>query len=146
MKIAILKMLFSEMSSRLEMREITPGSSTEIIHSTSKSRRTCCYMQISEIRDCQAKVLSVLLLAGGSHSSSRVYLFHMQLEIEKTARFITIIFVPLSGLGQEQVTEINKRSRELGATEDTAIFYDKTKVGDHHLEDILKGKYKWVYI
>ena len=67
----------------------------------------------------------------------------MQLEIEKTARFITIIFVPLSGLGQEQVTEINKRSRELGATEDTAIFYDKTKVGDHHLEDILKGKYKW---
>lgn len=70
----------------------------------------------------------------------------MQLKIEKTARFITIIFVPLSGLGQEQVTEINKRSRELGAKEDTAIFYDKTKVGDHHLEDILKGKYKWVYM
>jgi superfamily II DNA helicase RecQ len=112
-------------------------------------------MQILEIRESQAQVLSllykeksVLLLARTGWGKSLIFqgLFHMQLEVEKTARFITIIFVPLSGLGQEQVTEINKRSRELGATEDTAIFYDKTKVGDHHLEDIQKGKYKWVYM
>jgi superfamily II DNA helicase RecQ len=112
-------------------------------------------MQISELRKSQAQVLSllykeksVLLLARTGWGKSLIFqgLFHMQLEIGKSARFITIIFVPLSGLGQEQVAEINKRSRELGATEDTAFFYDQTKVGDHHLEDIQRGKYKWVYM
>ncbi|OXV06558.1 hypothetical protein Egran_05676 [Elaphomyces granulatus] len=98
-------------------------------------------MQISELRESQAQVLR---LAGKSLIFQG--LFHMQLDIGKSARSITIIFVPLSGLGQEQVTEINKRSRELGATEDTALFYDKTKVGDHHLEDIQRGRYKWVYM
>jgi superfamily II DNA/RNA helicase len=67
-------------------------------------------MQISEIRESQAKVLSllykeksVLLLARTGWGKSLIFqgLFHMQLKIEKTARFITIIFVPLSGLGQE---------------------------------------------
>jgi hypothetical protein len=82
--------------------------------------------------------------AGESHSSSRVYSI-CNLKLRRLLDS-SLLYLLLSGLGQEQVTEINKRSRELGATEDTAIFYDKTKVGDHHLENILKGKYKWVYM
>ena len=61
-------------------------------------------------------------------------------------RHITIVFIPLSGLGQEQVAELNERGRKLGATTDQAIFYDKTKLADCHLDDIKQGRYRWVFL
>jgi len=42
--------------------------------------------------------------------------------------------------------EINQRARELDAKEDVAVFYDKTKIGEHYLKDIKEGKYKWIYL
>jgi ATP-dependent DNA helicase RecQ len=60
----------------------------------------------------------------------------------KPKRKITFVFVPLSGLGEEQVEAL----KVLENDPDAAFFYDKSKVDPHHLEDIFSGKYRMVYM
>ena len=112
-------------------------------------------MGVPKIRELQAKVLSllkkkhcVLLLARTGWGKSLIFqgLYYMDLDPKNSTQYITVVFVPLTGLGQEQVGEINRRGRAHGEKDDVAIFYDKTKVADHHLEDIRKGKYRWIYL
>lgn len=112
-------------------------------------------MKIPQIRETQARVLkllhkqkSVLLLARTGWGKSLIFqgLFHMNLETNKPCRFITIVFVPLSGLAQDQVVEINQRAKDQGAVKDVAIYYDRTKIGIHYLHDIRDGEYQWVYL
>lgn len=50
------------------------------------------------------------------------YAVMKDLERSRPSRKITLIFAPLSGLGQDQAFEINEKARR-----DVAIFYDKTK-------------------
>jgi hypothetical protein len=52
-------------------------------------------------------------------------------ERSRPSRKITLIFAPLSGLGQDQAFEINEKARR-----DVAIFYDKTNVADKYLLEI----------
>ena len=70
----------------------------------------------------------------------------MNLETREPSRFITVVFVPSSGLAQCQANEINKRAKELGAVKDVAIYYDGSKIGSDYMDDIKDGKYQWVYI
>jgi len=56
-------------------------------------------------------------------------------------RRVTIVFIPLSGLGEEQVVKLN--TDEGG---EVAFFYDQRRSEPHHLNDIAKGKYRMVYM
>jgi ATP-dependent DNA helicase RecQ len=110
-------------------------------------------MGIPQIRETQARVLSllcagksVLLLARTGWGKSLIFQGLLHMMPVDSRRYITVVFVPLSGLGQEQVAELNERGRKLGATTDEAIFYDKTKLAAHHLDDIEEGRYKWVFL
>ena len=110
-------------------------------------------VKIEKIRKVQAFVLllllkrtSVLLLARTGWGKSLIfqglrYAVLKDSDRPQKSRHITIIFVPLSGLGQEQTDKINEKA---GST--VAIFYDKTKVDDRHLLDIRNGCYHWVFI
>lgn len=115
-----------------------------------------------ELRPGQARVLhvlskdvSVLLLARTSWGKSLIFQgrYHMLDDLEtptetRTHRYITVIFVPLSGLGAEQTDKINKRARRQDPSlkEDPAIFYDSSKFEEEYLMDIQAGRYKWVFI
>jgi len=108
-------------------------------------------LKIEKVRKVQAFVLllllkgsSVLLLARTGWGKSLIfqglrYAALKESDGPQESRHITVIFVPLSGLGQEQADEINEK-----AGSDVAIFYDKTKVDDRHLLDIRNGRYSWV--
>lgn len=109
---------------------------------------------IQNIKEMQAKVLSllhhkvcVLLLARTGWGKSLIFqglffmLYDLSFDQTKASRFITVIFVPLSALGQEQAAYINQK-----ANKPVAIFYDKTKTEDEYLEDIRRGKYLWVFM
>lgn len=110
-------------------------------------------LKIEKIRKVQAFVLllllrglSVLLLARTGWGKSLIfqglrYAALKDLDRPQKSRYITVIFVPLSGLGQEQADEINEK-----AGSNIAIFYDKTKVDNRHLLDIRNGLYHWVFI
>jgi superfamily II DNA helicase RecQ len=110
-------------------------------------------LKIEKVRKVQAFVLllllkgsSVLLLARTGWGKSLIfqglrYAALKESDGPQESRHITVIFVPLSGLGQEQADEINEK-----AGSDVAIFYDKTKVDDRHLLDIRNGRYSWVLI
>jgi superfamily II DNA helicase RecQ len=54
---------------------------------------------------------------------------------------VTIVFVPLSGLGEEQVEKLNRDEGK-----EVAFFYDGSKTEPHHLHDIVAGKYRVVYL
>src|SRR5712664_3681325 len=101
-------------------------------------------LKIEKIRKVQAFVLllllegsSVLLLARTGWGKSLIFQGLRYAALKESdrprSRHITVVFVPLSGLGQEQVDEINEK-----AGSNVAIFYDKTKVHDRHLLDIRK--------
>jgi len=109
-------------------------------------------LKIEKIRKVQAFVLllllegsSVLLLARTGWGKSLIFQGLRYAALKESdrpqSRHITVVFVPLSGLGQEQVDEINEK-----AGSNVAIFYDKTKVHDRHLLDIRNGRYSWVFI
>jgi len=109
-------------------------------------------LKIEKIRKVQAFVLllllegsSVLLLARTGWGKSLIFQGLRYAALKESdrpqSRHITVVFVPLSGLGQEQVDEINEK-----AGSNVAIFYDKTKVHDRHLLDIRNGCYSWVFI
>lgn len=143
-------------STRLKVRSTNSEETTsDWTYDPSESR----YMLVQErigipqIRETQARVLSlllagksVLLLARTGWGKSLIFQGLIHMMPADSRRYITIIFVPLSGLAQEQVAELNERGRKLGATTDEAIFYDKTKLADRHLDDIKQGRYKWVFL
>jgi superfamily II DNA helicase RecQ len=68
-------------------------------------------------------------------------LYDLSFDQTEASRYITVIFVPLSALGQGQAEYINQK-----ANKSVAIFYNKTKTGDEYLEDIRRGKYLWVFM
>ena len=119
-------------------------------------------LRVERIRRIQAfvlvllsKGLSVLLLARTGWGKSLIfqgfrYAVMKDPEWSQPSRNITVIFVPLSGLGQDQASEINEKAIAFGANEaarrDVAIFFDKTKVADKYLLEICNGMYDWVFI
>ena len=60
-------------------------------------------------------------------------LYDLLFDRTKPARFITMIFVPLSALGQEQAEFINQKANK-------PVAIDKTKTADEHLWDIQLGE------
>ena len=119
-------------------------------------------LHVDQIRRIQAfvlillsKGLSVLLLARTGWGKSLIFQgfrFAVMKDPDRSqpSRKITIVFVPLSALGQDQASEINEEARAFEtndkARHDVAIFYDKTKVADKHLLEICNGTYDWVFI
>ena len=61
--------------------------------------------------------------------------------IARPKKSITIVFVPLSGLGEEQVEKLNRDEGK-----EVAFFYDRSKMELHHVHDIATGKYRIVYM
>ena len=56
-------------------------------------------------------------------------------------RKITIVFIPLSGIGEEQVETL----KDLEEDPNAAFFFDNSKAESHHLDDIFSGKYRVIY-
>lgn len=82
----------------------------------------------------------VLLIAPTGWGKSLLFNF-FRLMLPEASRCITLIFVPLEGLGNEQVSRLNKSE---GPT--TAILFDGSKVERFWLDRIKAGQYKVVFI
>ena len=64
-----------------------------------------------------------------------------QTGLARPKKGITIVFVPLPGLGEEQVEKLNRDEGK-----EVAFFYDQSKVDPCHVHDIATGKYRIVYL
>ncbi len=112
-------------------------------------KKSCAFpLPLNKLRGPSLLLLegsSVLLLARTGWGKSLIFQGLRYAALKESdrpqSRHITVVFVPLSGLGQEQVDEINEK-----AGSNVAIFYDKTKVHDRHLLDIRNGRYSWLFI
>jgi ATP-dependent DNA helicase RecQ len=57
-------------------------------------------------------------------------------------RKITFVFIPLSGIGEEQVETL----KDIEDNPNAAFFFDRSKAEPRHLDDIFSGRYRVVYI
>jgi superfamily II DNA helicase RecQ len=122
----------------------------------------CTMMKVPNLYPEQVQVLRALekgkdvcLLARTGFGKSLVfqalYWMHVKTLMQKPGRErtgiarpkkgITIVFVPLSGLGEEQVEKLNRDEGK-----EVAFFFDRSKMEPHHVRDIAAGKYRIVYL
>lgn len=122
----------------------------------------CTMMKVPSLYPEQVQVLRALeegrdvcLLARTGFGKSLVfqalYWMHVKTLMQKPDRTrtgiarpkksITIVFVPLSGLGEEQVEKLNRDEGK-----EVAFFYDRSKIEPQHVHDIAAGKYRIIYM